>query len=67
MSEPDSQQNAAIHAANQALSGRRRRRAGHLASIDLRFFTPKTGPWEVLAMVSLAVTSILLVLGIWSL
>ena len=55
----------ALRAANLALSGRRHREASRFASIELRFTDPRTGPWEVAALVSVAVASFLLVLGVW--
>lgn len=55
----------ALRAANQALSGRRHREASRFASIELRFSDPRTGPWELAAMTSIAVASLLVVLGIW--
>ncbi len=55
----------ALRAANLALSGRRHREASRFASIELRFTDPRTGPWEVAALVSVAVASFLIVLGVW--
>jgi len=55
----------ALRAANQALSGRRRREASRFASIELRFTDPRTGPWEVAAMTSVAVAAVLVVVGLW--
>lgn len=55
----------ALRAANVALSGRRHREASRFASIELRFTDPRTGPWEVAAVVSVAVASFLIVLGVW--
>ena len=64
---PDTEQvlDPALRAANQALSGRRRREASRFASIELRFADPRTGPWEVAAMTSVAVAAVLLVVGLW--
>jgi len=55
----------ALRAANMALSGRRHREASRFASIELRFTDPHTGPWEVAALVSVAVASFLIVVGVW--
>lgn len=55
----------ALRAANVALSGQRRREASRFASIELRFTDPKTGPWEVAAMTSVALVASLVVLGVW--
>lgn len=55
----------ALRAANLALSGRRHREASRFASIELRFTDPRTGPWEVAALLSVAVASLLIVLGVW--
>ena len=55
----------ALRAANVALSGQRRREASRFASIELRFTDPRTGPWEMAAMVSVATAAVLLVLGLW--
>jgi hypothetical protein len=55
----------ALRAANQALSGRRRREASRFASIELRFTDPRTGPWEVAAMTSVAVAATLVIVGLW--
>ncbi len=55
----------ALRAANLALSGRRHREASRFASIELRFTDPRTGPWEVAALLSVAVASFLIVLGVW--
>ena len=55
----------ALRAANLALSGRRHREASRFASIELRFTDPRTGPWEAAALVSVAVASFLIVLGVW--
>jgi len=55
----------ALRAANQALSGSRRREASRFASIELRFTDPRTGPWEVAAMMSVAVAATLVVVGLW--
>ncbi|HLV20031.1 MAG TPA: hypothetical protein VKZ49_04085 [Polyangiaceae bacterium] len=65
MSEDQVHDDPAIRAANHALSGRRQRQASRFASIELRFTDPRTGPWEVAAMFTVAVASLLLVIGVW--
>jgi hypothetical protein len=62
---PEEQPDAALRAANLALLGQRRREASQFASIELRFVDPRTGPWEVAAMTSVATAAALVVLGIW--
>ncbi len=64
---PDAELNddPALRAANLALSGRRRREASRFASIELRFTDPRTGPWEIAAIGSVALASVLIVLGVW--
>jgi hypothetical protein len=59
--EPDH----ALRAANLALSGRQRREASRFASIELRFADRRTGPWELAAMASVALASLLIVIGLW--
>jgi len=54
-----------LRAANLALGGRIQREASRFASIELRFTDPRTGPWEIAAMASVAMASVLLVLGVW--
>lgn len=56
---------SALRAANLALSGRQRREASRFASIELRFTDPRTGPWEIAAMASVAFASMLVVIGLW--
>ncbi len=56
---------SAIRAANLALSGQRHREASRFASIELRFVDPRTGPWEMAAMLSVAALSMLIVVGLW--
>ncbi len=56
---------SALRAANLALSGQRHREASRFASIELRFSDPRTGPWEMAAMASVAVASLVIVLGVW--
>jgi hypothetical protein len=62
---PEEQADAALRAANLALLGQRRREASQFASIELRFVDPRTGPWEVAAMTSVAAAAALVVLGVW--
>lgn len=61
----DEQLDTALRAANVALTGRQRREASRFASIELRFEDPRTGPWEIAAMTSVALASVLIVLGVW--
>ena len=65
MSDGELNFDPALRAANQAFSGRRRREASRFASIELRFTDPRTGPWEIAAMATVALASVLVVLGIW--
>jgi hypothetical protein len=55
----------ALRAANAALSGRKRQEVTRLASIELRFTDPRNEPWEALAMASIALLSLLVVVGVW--
>ncbi len=55
----------ALREANLALSGQRHREASRFASIELRFSDPRPGPWEMAAMASVAMASVLLVVGVW--
>ncbi len=55
----------AIRWANVALSGRKHREVTRLASIELRSTDPRTSPWEAAAVVSIAVLSLVLVVGCW--
>lgn len=55
----------ALRAANQALSGRKRREVSRIASIELRFTDARSGAWEALAMLSVGVATVLCVLGVW--
>ena len=59
------QMDVALRAANVAFAGRQRREASRFASIELRFTDPKARPWEAAAVVSVALGSFLLVLGLW--
>jgi hypothetical protein len=54
-----------LREANRALTGRRQREAHRFASIELRITDPRTGPWEVAAVLSVATASMLFVLGLW--
>jgi hypothetical protein len=56
---------SALRAANLALSGRRSREASRFASIELRFTDRQSGPWELLAVASVALASFLIVVGLW--
>jgi hypothetical protein len=55
----------AIRAANDALVGKRAREETRFASIELKFTDPRTGPWEMAAMASVAVAAALFVVGVW--
>jgi hypothetical protein len=55
----------ALRAANQALSGRKRREVSRIASIELRFTDARSGAWEALAMLSVGIATVLGVLGVW--
>jgi hypothetical protein len=55
----------ALRAANMAFAGRQRREASRFASIELRFTDPNARPWEAAAVVSVAIGSFLVVLGLW--
>ncbi len=65
MLDPEQSLDPALRAANHALSGSRRREASRFASIELRFTDPRTGPWEMAAMTSVAVAATLVVIGLW--
>ncbi len=65
MSEDHQPVDSALRAANQALTGRQRREASRFASIELRITDPRTGPWEMAAMASIAFASMLVVIGLW--
>jgi len=54
-----------LRAANLALSGRKRREVSRITSLELRFSDPRSEPWEALAMISVAVLSVLVVVGLW--
>ena len=54
-----------LRAANLALSGRKRREVSRITSLELRFSDPESQPWEALAMISVALLSVLIVLGLW--
>ncbi len=55
----------ALRAANHAITGRQTRAAKRFASIELRAVDQRSGGWELAAIGSIALTSLLLVLGIW--
>jgi hypothetical protein len=55
----------ALEAANLALSGRNRSAAGRFASIELRSIDARTGAWDIAAVASVALATLLLVLGVW--
>ena len=63
--EENQTMDTALREANLALSGQRHREASRFASIELRFSDPRTGPWEMAAMASVAVASLLLIVGVW--
>jgi hypothetical protein len=63
----EEQQDSALRFANLALAGQRRREASQFASIELRFVDPRTGPWEVAAITTVATLAILIVFGLWML
>lgn len=55
----------ALRAANQALSGRKRREVSRIASIELRFTDARSGAWEALAMLSVGIATALGIIGVW--
>jgi hypothetical protein len=55
----------ALRSANLALSGRKHREVTRLASIELRSTDPGASPWEAAAVVSVALLSLLVVIGCW--
>lgn len=65
MSEHEPILDPALRAANQALSGRKRREVSRIASIELRFTDARSGAWEALAMVSVGVATVLGVIAVW--
>jgi hypothetical protein len=65
MIEPEQHFDPGLRAANLALSGRKRREVSRLTSLELRFTDPRSEPWEILAMVSVGLLSVLVVLGLW--
>lgn len=65
MQETEQVFDPALRAANQALSGRKRREVSRIASIELRFTDARSGAWEALAMLSVGVATVLCVLGVW--
>ncbi len=65
MIEPEQHYDPGLRAANLALSGRKRREVSRITSLELRFTDPRSEPWEVLAMLSVGLLSVLVVLGLW--
>ena len=65
MIESEQHFDPALRAANLALSGRKRREVSRITSLELRFTDPRSEPWEVLAMFSVGLLSVLVVLGLW--
>jgi hypothetical protein len=65
MIEPEQHFDPGLRAANLALSGRKRREVSRITSLELRFTDPRSEPWEMLAMVSVGLLSVLVVLGLW--
>ena len=56
---------SALRAANAALTGRAEQQTARFASIELRSVDPQTGAWELAAMASVALATVLLVIGLW--
>jgi hypothetical protein len=56
---------AALQAANQALTGRSVKQESRLSSTELRDVDAKTGAWEMAAMASVALATFLAVLALW--
>lgn len=65
MIEPEPHFDEGLRAANLALSGRKRREVSRITSLELRFTDPRSQPWEALAMISVALLSVLVVVGLW--
>jgi len=65
MIETEQHVDPGLRAANLALSGRKRREVSRITSLELRFTDPRSEPWEALAMISVAVLSVLFVVGLW--
>lgn len=65
MNETEQHFDPGLRAANLALSGRKRREVSRLTSLELRFSDPRSEPWEALAMISVALLSVLVVVGLW--
>lgn len=61
----EEQRDVALRAANAAITGRHLRAAKRFASIELRAVDQRSGVWELAAIGSVALTSLLFVLGIW--
>jgi hypothetical protein len=54
----------ALQAANLAIGGRKRTSSG-FAALELRTVDASTGAWEIAAVLSVALATALLVLGVW--
>ena len=65
MTDDPDVEDAALRAANLALSGRERRDASRFASIELRWVDPRNSPWEVGAILAVALAAVLIALGVW--
>lgn len=65
MIETEQHADLGLRAANLALSGRKRREVTRLTSLELRFTDPRSEPWEAVAMISVALLSVLVVVGLW--
>ena len=55
----------ALRAANVALLGRSQRETSRFASIELRFSSHRSAPWEAAAMISVGFMALLAVVGLW--
>jgi len=64
MNQP-SQLDPALRAANQALAGRKHREVVRRAAIELGSVDSRHGPWEAIAVFSVAMFSLLIVIGAW--
>jgi hypothetical protein len=56
---------AALQAANQALTGRSVKPQSRLASSELRDVDAQTGAWEMAAMAAVALATLLAVVAVW--
>lgn len=59
------QVDAALQAANLALTGRRHRETSRFASIELRAVDQKTGAWEIAAAFCVGLATLMFVIGAW--